>query len=197
MTIERVYVCRECKEKKVTESASGRLPLVCSECNPRRRRKSARQAERMKSKAAGKKRKITAGDMHNAQRLAVGMSLHETVEDAARWAGIDPDVSPVEFFQEIAKKHYSEVTSGSVADLGKRMVSVMNLMLFTVLESIDEIAPRDRVAGLRQLASARDLLVGNVERAQFAQINLSVIGSDGEAVDLTATESGQGEHLKH
>ena len=84
-----------------------------------------------------------------------------------------------------------------MADLGKRMVSVMNLMLFTVLESIDEIAPRDRVAGLRQLASARDLLVGNVERAQFAQINLSVIGSDGEAVDLTATESGQGEHVQH
>mgnify|MGYP001174551295 FL=1 len=195
--IERVYTCKACKKTQVTEKTTGRLPAVCPKCDPKKRRTVDRRAARNKTRREGKKRKVTAGDMHNAQRLAVGMSLHETVEDAARWAGIDPDVSPVEFFQEIAKKHYSEVTTGSVADLGKRMVSVMNLMLFTVLESIDEIAPRDRVAGLRQLASARDLLVGNVERAQFAQINLSVIGSDGEAVDLTATETGQGEHVQH
>ena len=149
----------------------------------------------MKSKAGGVRRKTTAADYHNAQRLAVGLSMHETVEDAARWAGIDPDVSSVEFFYLLAKKHYSEVIAGSVTDLGKRMVSVMNIMLFTVIESLDEIAPRDRVQGLRQLASARDLLVGNVERAQYANISLSVIGSDGQAVDLLATEDT--EHVRH
>ena len=193
--IARCFVCRTCKKKRVTEKKFGRLPVVCADCDPRKRKYVERQAGRNKKRRQGKKRKITAADMHNAQRLAVGLSMHETVDDAARWAGIDPDVSSVEFFHLLAKKHYSEVISGSVADLGKRMVSVMNIMLFTVIESLDEIAPRDRVQGLRQLASARDLLVGNVERAQYANISLSVIGSDGQAVDLLAAEDT--EHVTH
>lgn len=188
MTVERVYVCSQCGQKKKAERSTGRLPSVCYDCDPGKRRKHSRQSGRKRTQEAGKKRKATAQDMHNAERLAVGLAIHNDLDAAARWAGIDPDVSPVEFFHGLAKKHHKKVIEGDVDDLSKRMLTMMNYLLFTVAQNIDEMAPRDRVNGVRQLASARELLVGNQDRAQFAQISLSVIGADGKPVSIN--ESG-------
>jgi len=188
LSIERTYICRVCQSKNVAPNKAGRLPTICAECSPRRAKNAAREKKRKATKRAGERRKASAADMHNAERLAVGLAIHNDLDAAARWAGIDPDVSPVEFFHGLAKKHHKQVIAGDVDDLSKRMLTMMNYLLFTVAQNIDEMAPRDRVNGVRQLASARELLVGNQERAQFAQISLSVIGADGKPVSINGDE---------
>ena len=180
----RIFVCKKCNKKKRASSPVGRLPVYCDKCNPRKRDTRARENKRDRSRVEGRRRQVTAADMQNAGRMAVGMSFHASAEDAARWAGIEPDVMHVGRLADLARAHYKEIIEGNVTDLGKRLVGVMNLILISTAHAIDEISPRDRINGLRQLASARDLLVGQDQSSDFAQINLTIIGADGEPVSV-------------
>ena len=188
----REYKCQTCEADCSTKTKRGRMPKYCDKCNPKSPQSRARELARHHSKKAGAVRQATAADMQHAGRLAVGLSIHDDLADAAQWAGIDSSTMPIDIFEGLARKHYSGVIDCDVPDLGRRIVAMMNMLLVTTMQVIDEISPRDRVNAVRQMASARDLIVGNNERAQFANINLSVIGADGKPVDVLSDDESPG-----
>jgi len=184
----RACVCKTCGIKFAARSATGRKPVYCGDHGRKTAGSKQRDTARKKSKRGAVVRKITAADMDNAGRLAVGLSQHGSLDAAAQWAGIDAELMPVDVLEGLAKKHYSDVISGDLGGLGRRIVSLMNMIVLTTAQAIDECAPRDRINGLRQLASARDLLIGKEQSSEYAQINLTVIGAGGEAIKITSNE---------
>lgn len=138
----------------------------------------ARQAEAATARTIG-------GDHHLASQLAAAMSLFTDAEQAARWAGLPLEGDDLVRIEGLARQHHQGVIDSDVVDFGKRVLACCQLVTQSLVQNRASISPRDLPHVLRALAQARDLVAGKTPSAQFAEINLSVIGADGKALEVT------------
>ena len=185
MTSGRVFECRACGKECTAKNQVGRMPAYCDAHSPKTREDKRRENSRKKSRRAGKKRSDVSRLFDDAERLAVGLSRHpDDVETAALSAGVTGDKAGLKELESFAREHFTHIIAGDAGALGRECTSLIYEMLTAIRRNLDQISPRDLVNGVRNVATTRDLVAGNGQASQFATINLTVIGADGEAIKI-------------
>jgi hypothetical protein len=113
--------------------------------------------------------------MFAAGRLAVGLALFSDLETAAWWTGLNTSQSQLRACHVLALRYYSHVIEGEIEGLERHLVAVINLLLLSAMQSVEELSPRDSLAAVMRLSSSRDLLLGDCEKAEYAKIELRVM----------------------
>jgi len=113
--------------------------------------------------------------MFTAGRLAVGLALFNDLERAAWWTGLNTSQSQLRACHALALRYYSHVIEGEMEGLDRHLVAVINLLLLSAMQSVEELSPRDSLAAVMRLSSSRDLLSGECEKAEYAKIKVRVV----------------------
>jgi len=189
---ERTFKCRDCGTIAAAAHPTGRLPILCASCRGPTNSPEIRDRlnARRRSIAAGRNRQATSKQLTDAATLAVGLSLYSDPGTAAQAMGLDASLVDLDELERLARANCGDIIDGDLQGLARRLTAVINRYTIEAMQSLEEIAPRDRINAIRQIAAARDLLIGDSGASQFATVNIAVLGHDGQPIKLGGDDGG-------
>jgi hypothetical protein len=186
--------CKTCGEAftPIKPPKGGRTPVHCVDCrrDPATRIRSEpvgqneRKLVQRRAETVSRARAVVAADERVVRRLAIALSIVSDPHRACQISGI-VGVDPIEIAAQARERYAEIVDPTNLRALGAVARALVLEALITAQERILDIPPSQLSnlirAGDAVMATARDADAGS----QYAVINLSVIGPDGQPVSLT------------
>ena len=99
--------------------------------------------------------------------------------------GIGVDAKTLKRLHALALRHFKGIIDGDLEAFAETCISTLYIILAEVNRAMmsGEIAPRDIPNAGKSVAMMHSLITGENTIAQYSQINLMVVGADGEAFD--------------
>lgn len=145
-----------------------------------------RRRARRAAQAKGKQAEAVAADAFQVADLAAALSVFGDPVEAARFVGVAASGRQLERLVEQAKAQHAGVVEGDPAELGRRLVAGLHLMLNSTVRQRFDIAPRDLPHVARALSQIHVAIVGD-KTPRVAELTMLVVGADGKPFDPNAT----------
>ena len=176
-------------------SGTGRPPKFCLEhrrgrgqirdVDGHKHRKNARE----RSQRAGSKRAQTALELESARKLAIGLIAHpDDPKIAAQSVGISVPAAQLRRLRTLATTHFPGIIDSDVEAFRDSCMATLHLILYEVSRAClaAEISPRDLPHAGRAIGHIAALICGEQTGTKYTEIQLAVIGADGQAINPNA-----------
>lgn len=161
-----LYHCRECGVP-LDYVGTGRPPSLCSAHMTPQNRIKHHVAQHRREHGGGKEEPCPARD---AERLAVGLSLTDDPEDAARLVGLKPSRLPEVL--ERAKKH-GDLIHQEPSGTARIIYATLNLALLEARNKISQLTSFQAGQTSRTLAQCLEILQGGASHT-FGDVELII-----------------------
>lgn len=194
---EKIIDCSSCGKPFCFTPAptGGRRRTRCDECSHHAGESKERVKARRAEVAAGREKALATASHHQLSCLAAALGAFGDTRVAARAIGLKAGGAELEAMAEEARRIHADVIEGDLSALEKRLKFALHLYVAAMIQGLHEVSPRDLPHGLRAAAQVFEL-IGGGKSARFAEVQLVVVGHDGQPFDPNAVTL-EAEAVKH